>query len=273
MTLTPAAGMPVEKRHSIILAVLERDKRVEVSDLAEAFAVAEETIRRDLRTLEQGGRLTRAHGGAILQTSLVEEFPLLTGAKVPQLALAREALAFVPEQGSIFIDSGETCQSLAAMLPDAPGLQIVTNAVPVALTASRKEHIAVYNLGGAVGDEGEQSGQWTREALSSVRVDVAFLSCTGVDEAGHLTASSPRAAAIKRAAFDAATTRVALIHGDQPAQGLVTFAQLSDFTAVLADPPLPRAAASAVREAGVDYRALTETTGAAPPQKQEEAMS
>ncbi|WP_166979659.1 DeoR/GlpR family DNA-binding transcription regulator [Paramicrobacterium fandaimingii] len=272
MTLTPAAGMPVEQRHTVILAMLERDKRVEVSDLAEAFAVAEETIRRDLRTLEQRGTLTRAHGGAILQTSLVEEFPLLTGAKVPQLELARAALAFVPEQGSIFIDSGETCQSLAAMLPDAAGLQVVTNAVPVALTASRKEHVAVYNLGGTVGDDGEQSGQWTREALASVRVDVAFLSCTGVDEAGSLTASTPRAAAIKRAAFDAATTRVALVHGDQPAQGLVTFAQLSDFTAVFADPPLSRAAETAVREAGVDYRALEAQAGAEQTQKQEEAQ-
>lgn len=256
MTLIPSAGLPVEQRHTVILAMLARDKRVEVSDLAEAFAVAEETIRRDLRTLEDRGHLTRAHGGAILQTSLVDEFPLLTGAKAPQLELARTALEFVPEEGSIFIDSGVACQSLAAMLPDAAGLQLVTNAVPVALTASRKEHLSVYNLGGAVADDGEQSGQWTREALATVRVDVAFLACTGVDEAGGLTASTPRAAAIKRAAFDAATTRVALVHGDRPAHGLVTFAQLSDFTAVLADPPLGHAAEAAVREAGIDYRAI-----------------
>ncbi|PFG30102.1 DeoR/GlpR family DNA-binding transcription regulator [Paramicrobacterium agarici] len=261
MILAPAPGLPVEQRHAVILSLLERDKRVEVSDLAEAFAVAEETIRRDLRTLEQGGRLTRAHGGAILQTSLVDDFPALTGATAPQLDLARAALAYVPEVGSIFIDSGEACQSLAAMLPDTAGLQVVTNAVPVALSASRKEHVAVYNLGGAVGDDGEQSGQWTREALASVRVDVAFLSCTGVDAAGSLTASTPRAAAIKRAAFDAATTRVALVHGDHPANGLVTFATLSDFTAVFADPPLSAAVESTIREAGIDFRAIdTRTT-------------
>lgn len=257
MILTPAPGLPVEQRHAVILSVLERDKRVEVSDLAEGFSVAEETIRRDLRALEQTGSLTRAHGGAILPTSVVEDFPSLTGATAPQLELARLALEYVPAAGSIFIDSGEACQSLAALLPDAGELQVVTNAVPVALTGSRKEHLAVYNLGGDVGDDGEQSGQWAREALATVRIDVAFLSGTGVDASVGLTASTPRTAAIKRAAFDAADTRVALIHGDDNARGLVTFAQLTDFTAVIADPPLPQPVEALVRDAGVTYHAVS----------------
>ncbi|WP_437583133.1 DeoR/GlpR family DNA-binding transcription regulator [Paramicrobacterium sp. CJ85] len=253
-----ALGIGVDKRHAAILSLLQRDKRVDVNDLAEAFGVADETIRRDLRTLEQQGRLARAHGGAILPTSLMERFPQLTGARVPEWPSARAALEFVPKTGSIFVDAGEACQSLAALLPDSASLHVVTNAVPVALTASRKESLGVYTLGGAVESDGELSGQWTREALATVRVDVAFLSCDGVDENGRLMASTPRTAAIKRAAFEAAAMRIVLIDGGQSPLGLVSFARLADVTAVVADPPLASAHEAILREAGVQY--LTQQT-------------
>ena len=54
-------------RHRHIVDRLEAMGRVEVCDLAERLGVAQETIRRDLRVLEQQGHLQRVHGGAVLR--------------------------------------------------------------------------------------------------------------------------------------------------------------------------------------------------------------
>ena len=59
---------PVEaatERHRLIADRLDAVGRVEVGDLAARLAVAPETIRRDLRLLEQQGQLQRVHGGAV----------------------------------------------------------------------------------------------------------------------------------------------------------------------------------------------------------------
>ena len=49
-----------------IKRILHHDKRVRVTELAQKFVVSEETIRRDLKYLEEQSVLRRVHGGAIL---------------------------------------------------------------------------------------------------------------------------------------------------------------------------------------------------------------
>ncbi|HZU92911.1 MAG TPA: DeoR family transcriptional regulator, partial [Microbacterium sp.] len=52
-------------RHAHILAALQRDGIVRVSQLTEELGVAPVTLRRDLQQLEEDGRLERVHGGAV----------------------------------------------------------------------------------------------------------------------------------------------------------------------------------------------------------------
>ena len=52
-------------RHAHILAALERDGIVRVSQLTEELGVAPVTLRRDLQQLEDDGHLERVHGGAV----------------------------------------------------------------------------------------------------------------------------------------------------------------------------------------------------------------
>jgi DeoR family fructose operon transcriptional repressor len=53
------------ERQGLIERLLGESGRVAVVDLAERFAVTTETVRRDLRVLEQAGILRRVHGGAV----------------------------------------------------------------------------------------------------------------------------------------------------------------------------------------------------------------
>ena len=71
-TLTNNA--PVSARHNLILQWLIAEGRVDVVGAANRLGVAQETVRRDLRTLENSGRLQRVHGGALP----VDELPFPT---------------------------------------------------------------------------------------------------------------------------------------------------------------------------------------------------
>ena len=53
-------------RQKTIQELIRERHSVDVSDLAELFGVTKETIRRDLKALEDVGELTRTHGGAYI---------------------------------------------------------------------------------------------------------------------------------------------------------------------------------------------------------------
>ncbi|MBR7838584.1 DeoR/GlpR transcriptional regulator [Actinospica durhamensis] len=59
-----AAVLPEERRLRIA-ALLRRDTRVRVEELADRFAVSGETVRRDLKVLEDRGLARRVYGGAV----------------------------------------------------------------------------------------------------------------------------------------------------------------------------------------------------------------
>lgn len=55
-----------EKRRQEIYSIIREQKKVKVAQLAERFNVTLETIRSDLKYLENEGLIKRCHGGAIL---------------------------------------------------------------------------------------------------------------------------------------------------------------------------------------------------------------
>src|ERR1700682_1626675 len=61
----PSSGLLNEERRREILAVLHRDGRVLVKDLARHFRISQITIRKDLEFLDGQGVIQRPHGGAL----------------------------------------------------------------------------------------------------------------------------------------------------------------------------------------------------------------
>ena len=171
--------MYATERHQHIADTIDRVGRVSVAGLARDFGVTTETIRRDLDTLEQLGRLRRVHGGAVppgqsalAETSLDERLGRNAAEKD---AIARAALALIPPtfRGSVLLDSGSTTGRLAELLvtwsPDENGatLDVSTNSIPLAarLHAAANPHLQLRSLGGAVrGITGAAVGPATADA-------------------------------------------------------------------------------------------------------------
>ena len=64
--------MCIEERQIAIEKVLREEGKVRTRELSEMFQVTEDCIRKDLKTLENAGKLKRTYGGAILS----QDYPL-----------------------------------------------------------------------------------------------------------------------------------------------------------------------------------------------------
>jgi DeoR family glycerol-3-phosphate regulon repressor len=123
-----------EHRYQEILTRLRDNGRVSVTPLAKLLSVSEETVRRDLKELEQSGMLRRIYGGAVPPRLDVER-PVTERGKVNVRGKARVAEIAMPlvEDGmSVFIDSGTTTVAFARRLIGR-NVTVTTNSIDIAL--------------------------------------------------------------------------------------------------------------------------------------------
>jgi len=210
--------MYAPERHQAILELARTRGRVDVRDLAEQLEVTPETIRRDLTSLERRGLVRRAHGGAVPIERAALRPPVLERETIHAAekdAIARVALAEVPEAGSILIDAGTTTIRLAELLPDDRPLTVVTHSLPVAMAVARKPGIELHLLGGMLHQGSLSSvGTWTHQMIGMVSVDVAFLSVNGITPERGFTTADLAEAAVKSAMIRASRRTVVLAdHG------------------------------------------------------------
>src|ERR1700753_262508 len=102
--------------------------------LADRLAVSGETIRRNIRTLEGHGLVTKVHGGVHIKDSTIEQplhYRMNENPEAKRLIAARVA-AMVQNGDTLFLDIGSTTAFIAVALQKHQNLFIVTNAVSVA---------------------------------------------------------------------------------------------------------------------------------------------
>ena len=58
--------MLTEKRHGIILELLQEKRSITVAEIKDRLGISESTIRRDLNALDREGKLTKVFGGAVV---------------------------------------------------------------------------------------------------------------------------------------------------------------------------------------------------------------
>ena len=102
-------------RHTKLLNLVNREKRVSVAALARELGVSEVTIRKDLTILEQKGLLRREHGYAVMITSddIANQLSFNYERKH---RIALRAAETVHNGETVLIDSGACCTLLAEEL-------------------------------------------------------------------------------------------------------------------------------------------------------------
>jgi DeoR family transcriptional regulator, fructose operon transcriptional repressor len=242
-------------RHDAIAGWLEAEGRIDVVRAADRLGVAQETVRRDLRTMETDGRLHRVHGGAI--PVLPRPTASLTGRESRYVELGRLLWARLPRDGTLLIGTGAPALGLAEAIssdpPVQPGLTIVTNYLDAAIVLSRVQNLAVYNIGGTVSSASRgQEGDWALTELHRLRTDLSVVCPAGISVTEGLSDLTPSGAAICRAQTNVGRRVIALV--DAAAVGrsaFVTFATIDEIDEVAVAGTVPDKQLRPFRDRGV----------------------
>jgi DeoR family transcriptional regulator of aga operon len=173
--------MALTDRQKKILHILQREKKVYVTDLARTFHVTEASIRLDLNFLENRDSLRRFHGGARqIQTSAYET--RMGEQQQIKRKIAKRALTYITPRETLFLDSGTTLLTLARDLIEFDDLTIITNSIPIAMHIGREQNNTVILAGGSF-NYSEQccEGPMTEKFLDDFSASKAFIGADSVD--------------------------------------------------------------------------------------------
>lgn len=259
-TSTEAQVAFADERQAEIARFVEDRGRARVTELADEYGVSTVTIRKDLDTLAESGRIIRTHGGAIaprvrgqdLAHDVRDRMQRTEKAAIGELAATR-----VADGESIIIDASTTGLYLARELMKrtaGQSLTIVTNSIRLATEVASRPDIAVLLMGGRVrGRSLSLVGQLGDAVLGRVNVQKAFVGAAGFTLEEGLSETTEEEAQIKRAMVSAAREIYALV--DNSKWGRVasaTFCPAEELTGVFTDASAPREMVDTLAGKGIE---------------------
>ena len=217
-----------EPRRMRILEWLQEEGSARVRDLSAAFGVSEATIRQDLERLETEGNITREHGGAYLK-SIPQQVQSMTLQHVENMdkkhAIGMAAAALVSNGDTLIIDSGTTTTKFAENLRSRQDLNIITNALNIALILGAIPTNTVHMPAGQFkAPTLSLSGEKSVEFFVGIYAEKLFLATAGVSFDVGLTYPAIGDIYVKRAMVKAAS-QVYLL-ADSTKIGRVSFSAL-----------------------------------------------
>ncbi|WP_077210977.1 DeoR/GlpR family DNA-binding transcription regulator [Bacillus dakarensis] len=221
--------LPIARKNKIKEIILEQ-KSVTVSELTNIFKVTEETIRRDLKQLEEEGVLTRTYGGAFISEGVQNDVNVNLREHIHvegKRKIASRCLSMIKNGDSIFLDASTTSLVIATMLEDKK-LTVVTNSIKVINTLIDKKNINIVVIGGTLSPSSLSNvGRSAEYTMNHYFFDTAFISCRSVSMQHGITDSNEQQAAIRKLAAEHANN-VYLI-ADYTKFDKTSFARICDF--------------------------------------------
>jgi DeoR/GlpR family transcriptional regulator of sugar metabolism len=219
--------LPHERREKIIELITE-DGSAKVINLAKIFKVTEVTIRQDLEKLEQEGLLIREHGGAYLKNIVdrVKEFSLIHQENMDKKEIiAKKCLEYIENGDTIILDSGSTTTEIAKKLKGKRNLNVITNALNIAMILGGEPGIELNVTGGEFKPPTlSLTGQKAADYFRGLNVQKLFLATAGISLKTGLTYPGISDLVVKKAMIDAAD--ITYLVADSSKIGKSAFASL-----------------------------------------------
>ena len=168
------------ERKKEILQFLSTSQKASVKVIAAKFDVSDITIRRDLQNLENEGKVTRYHGGAMIKEEQ-SSYPFKNQKNIAaKRSIGIVASKLIKPGDKIFLDCGSTISWLCQAIKDVPDITIITNSLPnlLALEESR----AKINFVGGEYDKSRRAahGHMANNHLKYYAADLAFIGVDGI---------------------------------------------------------------------------------------------
>ncbi len=154
--------------------------------LARKLGASDETIRRNIKTLQASGLVKKVHGGVSLtgQVSVVEP-PFqrrMDRNAATKKALAAHVASIVKNGDSLFLDVGSTSAYVAQALQKHTDLYIVTNSISVAHMLVGRNNSRIFFAGGELRAlDGAAFGQDALAFIKRFNVQYAIMSVAAIN--------------------------------------------------------------------------------------------
>jgi DeoR family fructose operon transcriptional repressor len=248
--------MAVERRKKLT-AMIDTYGSIKVSEVSKLFGVSSETVRNDLRYLDTQGKIQREFGGAV-SVNEISEIPLQTRTHENievKNRIARKALELIKGKNVVYIDSGSTLIEFSKLLLLAgevgtkDNLAIVTNSFYVVDVLS-KSFRNLYFLGGMVNTNSySTSGMWATYALSTLKMDVAFLGTSGFQSHSGPCVKSFDDAEYKKSVMKASNMTVVLADNSKfRSNAIIQYADWNEINVLITDTDSPAEKVEGIKE-------------------------
>ena len=171
----------IDERHEAILELLSQKGRITAGEIQERFGVSFDTARRDLRLLEERGKLKRTHGGALPIQQVGARKPAgvtcrdITEVRMNYLEIARKAVSMIRQNDVVFITSATVGYFMTQNLPVDFPFTAVTNSIIIAEELRKYSDVKVIMAGGEMDAKGNCYDAFSRNIISRLRFDKCFI--------------------------------------------------------------------------------------------------
>jgi len=198
------------ERQARVLSELLDKKHVTVRNLAANMAVSEATVRRDLRSLADGEKVSLFHGGATLPSDF--SFGAKSDRQIDEKhVIGQLAAKLVNDGDQIFLDSGTTIFTMAQPLAAKRGLSIIVNSARLALELQTPSMNLIILGGQYRPDRMDTIGPIAMSTLDQLRGYTAFIGADGISMDFGISAADIESAHLYRLALSNAREGVLLV--------------------------------------------------------------
>ncbi len=247
--------MLTDERRALILDRLRSHGRVLAADLTAELDVSADTVRRDLRELDEAGLLRRVHGGALPRHGDAAPFQARARrAPEAKASIARRAAECVSDGQLVVLDGGTTTLEVARALRDDLRARVMTTSPPIALALADHPGLEVTVVGGTLRPNSLVTvGAAAVDAFRLIRADVVFLGVCGLHPEIGVTTEDLEERHVKAAMIEGAAEVIALADHDKLGTAMsVVVAPLSAVTRLVTDADADDEALAPYRAAGIE---------------------
>lgn len=179
------------ERQQAVIRLLTIHGSLSTNELACSLRVSQETIRRDLSSLQQQGLVSRQYGCAqLVQQTATDNgesfYSRLRSHFASKADIARHALHWIEKDMVIALDASSTCWYLAKQLPDMD-ITIYTNSLRVCHEIAKRHRITLICTGGTLLRKYEcYVNPNLLIQLRKIDIDLFIFSCAAIDPEGKL---------------------------------------------------------------------------------------
>lgn len=233
--------LAITRKEKIKDLILEK-KSVMVSELAKKFSVTEETIRRDLKALEDDGILVKTYGGAYVQDGVQNDINVNIREALfveSKEKIAARCAELINHGDSIFLDASTTSLAISSKIRNKR-ITVITNSLKVINSLSESDSIRLMVIGGVLELQSMSFlGRNTINSLHNYYVDKAFISCRSISMDFGITDSNEQQAEVRQLAIKRADHLYLIVdHTKFDKTSFTNICSFEDIDTLVVDQPL-----------------------------------